>query len=222
MNKNSVVFTAVLYGVAAGALAHAQGTAAPPAAPPPARTPATAQPAQTATGAVPTRIAVINLSDALSHTREGMKAGNDLNNKYGPKKTEFDKRQADIEALTEKLNKGRATMSDDAQKQLAAEIQSKSTNLKRYGEDSQSEMDTDEAKITNELQTKMYPILQNYAIQNNFAVVLEIGGQQSPVLWSASATDITAVMVALYDQLHPVKDEPVPVSKTPPAPPKKQ
>jgi len=29
-------------------------------------------------------------------------------------------------------------------------------------------------------------------------------------------------MVALYDQLHPVKDEPVPVSKTPPAPPKKQ
>jgi hypothetical protein len=64
----------------------------------------------------------------------------------------------------------------------------------------------------------MYPILQNYAVQNNFAVVLEVGNQQTPVLWNASATDITAVLVALYDQAHPVKDEPVAPPKTPPAP----
>ena len=207
MKKNSVVITAVLYGVAAGALAHAQAPAAP--------------------GAVPTKIAVINLSEAMARTKEGQKAAAELNSKFGPKKAEFDKRQTDIEQATDRLNKGRATMSDDAQKQLAAEIQKKSTDLKRFGEDSQAEMDNDEAKITQDLQMKMGPILQSYAVQNNFAVVVDVG-QQSPVLWYAAATNITDVMVALYDQAHPVAGVPAAPAATktaapaPAAPPTKK
>jgi outer membrane protein len=208
LKKNSVVITAVLYGVAAGALAHAQAPAA-------------------GGGPVPTKIAVINLSEAMARTKEGQRVAAEINTKFGPKKADFDKRQQDIEQLTDKLNKGRATMSEDAQKSLAAEIQRKNTELKRFGEDSQAEMDTDEAKATQELQGKMGPLLQNYAIQNNFAIVIDVG-QQSPVLWYASATNVTDVMVALYDQAHPVataapaagasKAAPTP----PPAPPTKK
>jgi outer membrane protein len=205
LKKISIVLTAVLYGVAAGALAHAQAPAA---------------------GAAPTKIAVINLSEAMAKTKEGQKAAAELNGKFGPKKAEYDKRETEITSLTDRLNKGRATMSDDAQKQLTAEIQGKTTNLKRFGEDSQSEMDNDEAKITQDLQQKMWPILQSYAIQNNYAVVLDVGNQQTPVLWAATATNITDVMVALYDQAHPAKDEPTaakpPTAKPPAAPPKKQ
>lgn len=197
MNKNSVVITAVLYGVAAGALAHAQA-------------PATGGPA-------PTKIAVINLQEAMARTKEGQKVAAEINSKFGPKKAEFDKRQADIEAATEKLNKGRATMSDDAQKQLSAEIQKKGTDLKRFGEDSQAEMDNDENRATADLQQKMGPILQQYAIQNNFAIVIDVG-QQSPVLWYASATNITDVMVALYDQSHPVAAGAAPAAAPPSKP----
>jgi len=163
----------------------------------------------------------------MARTKEGQRVAAEINTKFGPKKADFDKRQQDIEQLTDKLNKGRATMSEDAQKSLAAEIQRKNTELKRFGEDSQAEMDTDEAKATQELQGKMFPLLQNYAIQNNFALVVDVG-QQSPVLWYASATNITDVMVALYDQAHPVataapaagasKAAPTP----PPAPPTKK
>ena len=205
MKKNSVVITAVLYGVAAGALAHAQAPAA-------------------GGGPVPTKIAVINLSEAMARTKEGQKAAAELSAKFGPKKAEYDKRQTEIEQATDRLNKGRATMSDDAQKQLAADIQAKTKDLKRFGEDSQSEMDTDEAKITQELQIKMQPILTAYAVQNNFAVVMDVG-QQSPVLWAASAANITDVLVALYDQQHPVKEDAPAAAKTPtpaPKPPAKK
>jgi outer membrane protein len=198
LNKNSVVITAVLYGVAAGALAHAQAPAA--GAP------------------VPTKIAVINLSEAMARTKEGQKVASDINSKFGPKKAEFDKRQQDIEQATEKLNKGRATMSDDAQKQLATDIQRKQTELKRFGEDSQAEIDTDENRATQELQSKMSPILTQYAMQNNFAIVIDVG-QQSPVLWYATATNITDVMVALYDQQHPVVAAPAPTAGAPKATP---
>jgi len=209
LNKNSVVITAVLYGVAAGALAHAQA-------------PAIGAP-------VPTKIAVINLSEAMARTKEGQKVASDINSKFGPKKAEFDKRQQDIEQATEKLNKGRATMSDDAQKQLATDIQKKQTDLKRFGEDSQAEIDTDENRATQELQSRMSPILTQYAMQNNFAIVIDVG-QQSPVLWYATATNITDVMVALYDQQHPVIAAPAPTAgapkatppSAPPAPPVKK
>jgi len=214
LKKNSVVFTAVLFGFAAAAMA--QAPAAAPAAGEIRQAPPAAAPS-----APPTRIAVINLADAMQRTKEGQKAGLELQNKFGPKKVEFDQRQADIDKLTDRLSKGAATLSEDAQRQLRAEIQTKSTNLKRFGEDSQAEMETDEAKISQELQIKMQPLLHNFAIQNNFAVVMDIGGQ-SPVLWYASATNITDLMVALYDQAHPVKDEPAVTPKkpvTPPTPP---
>lgn len=201
MKKNSVVITAVLYGVAAGALAHAQAPAAG--------------------GAAPTKVAVINLSEAMARTKEGQEVAKKINDKFGPKKADFDKRQQDIEQATDKLNKGRATMSEDARNQLTADINKKSTDLKRFGEDSQAEMDADEGRATQELQQKMSPILQQYAIQNNFAVVIDVG-QQSPVLWYASAINITDVLVALYDQSHPVASAggvaPPPPSK-PAAPP---
>jgi hypothetical protein len=108
LKKNSVVITAVLYGVAAGALAHAQ--------------------APLAGGAAPTKIAVVNLQEAMARTKDGQKVAAEINSKFGPKKAEFDKRQEDIAQLTDKLTKGRATMSDDAQKQLSAEIQRKQTD----------------------------------------------------------------------------------------------
>jgi hypothetical protein len=66
----------------------------------------------------------------------------------------------------------------------------------------------------------MGPILQNYAIQNNFAVVIDVG-QQSPVLWFASAVNVTDILVALYDQAHPVAAAPATAPKpgaTAPAP----
>lgn len=206
MKKNSVVITAVLYGLTAGALAYAQTPATP-------------------AGPAPTKIAVVNLSEAMARTKEGQKVAAEINTKFGPKKADFDKRNQEIEQLTDKLNKGRATMSEDAQKTLAAEITKKSTDLKRFGEDSQTEMDNDEAKATQDLQQKMGPILQNYAIQNNFAVVIDVG-QQSPVLWYAAATNITDVLVALYDQAHPVAGAGAPSTAKPatsaPAPPTKK
>ena len=133
-------------------------------------------------------------------------------------KAQFDKRQKDVEDATDKLNKGKATMSEDAQKALAADIQKKSTDLKRFGEDSQNEMNDDEARATQDLQRKMEPILTNYAAQNNFAIVIDVG-QQSPVLWYATATNITDVMVALYDQQHPVVAAPAPTAGAPKATP---
>ena len=202
MKKNAAVCTAVLLGAAAAASAQAQ-----PAAPAPAP------------AAIPTKIAVINLNEAIARTKEGQKAAAEINTKYGPKMAEADKRQAEIDSLTDQLNKGRATMSDDAQRKLAADIQGKTTSLKRFREDSQSEIDIDDQKIGGDLSGKMGQIITQYAVQNGYAVVLNVGTETSPVLWASQATNITDEMIKLYDQIHPVKEEPASAGKPPSAPP---
>jgi outer membrane protein len=191
-------------GFAASAFAQAQVPAKPPSAP----------------LAIPTKIAIINMAQAIASTKEGQKAATEINNRFGPRKAEYDKRNQDIEALTNQLNNGRATMSEPAQQKLAADIQNKGKDLKRFGEDAQAEMETEDAKISQELQGKMRALLQQYAIQNGYAVVLNYDEQQSPVLFAAAATWITDDMVKLYDQVHPVKDEaPVKPTAKPPAVP---
>jgi outer membrane protein len=196
LKKNSVVFTAVLFGLTA-ALAHAQA---------------------------PTKIAVIDLGQAMQKTREGQKAGAELEAKFGPKQAEYEKRGQDPQALSDKLTKGQATMSDDAKKQLNAEITAKNTALKRFGEDSQNELQAEQEKIATDLQAKLSPIVTKYAIDNNFAVVMEIGNQ-GPVLWSATAINITDAIVQKYDEAHPVGADSAaktaaPAAKAPAAAPK--
>lgn len=206
MKKSSVILTAVLY-VAAGAAAHAQGRAA---------------------GADPTKIGIIDLPQALARTKEGQKAGDELKAKFAPRKAEYDKRQAEIDALTDRLSKGLASMSPDAQKQLNNEIQSKTTSLKRYGEDSEAAMEADQAKSGELLQNRLRPILQQYAIQHHFTLVLDIGNEQTPVEWFAMSVNITDTLVALYDQTHPVNKpagapaKPAAAPKPPAAPPVKK
>jgi outer membrane protein len=194
LKKSLVVFTTFVLGLAGSAFAQAQTPARPPAA-------------QAAPAALPTKIAIINLGQAIASTQEGQKAASEINNKYAPKKTEYDKRQQELDQLTAQLNNGKATMSEAAQQKLAADIQTKGKDLKRFGEDAQAEMENDDAKLGQELQAKMGALIQQYAIQNGYAVVLNYGDQQSPVLWAAAATWITDDMVKLYDQVHPVKDE---------------
>jgi Skp family chaperone for outer membrane proteins len=205
LKKSSVVLTTFLLGFAASAFAQTQVPAKPPAAPP----------------AIPTKIAIINMAQAIQSTKEGQKASTEINNKFGPRKAEYDKRNQEIEMLTNQLNNGRATLSDAAQQKLAADIQNKGKDLKRFGEDAQTEIETDQAKVSQELEGKMGQLITQYAIQNGYAVVMNYGDQQSPVLWAAAATWITDDMVKLYDQVHPVKEEAPakPPAKPPTAPP---
>ena len=196
MKKSSVVLTTFFLGVASVAFAQTQTPARPPAAPP----------------VLPTKIGTVNMGQAIGSTKEGQKATADIATKFGPRKAEADKRRQDIDAQTDQLNKGAATMSDAAKQKMQMEIQNKEKDYKRFIEDAQTEVETEDAKVSNTLQNKMQTVIQQFSIQNGYAVVLDYGNQGSPVVWKATITDITEDLVKLYDTMYPVK-------VTAPAPP---
>jgi outer membrane protein len=188
------------------------GCAAAQAQTPPAQTPPVQQASASVAApssppgnivALPSKIAIIRLEQAVMATKEGLAAGAVLKAKYEPKQAELAKRQADIQTLKEQLQKGGATMSADAKDKLQRDIDSKVKSLQRDAQDANDDSQQDMGKVFNDLGEKMLQVIEPYAYQNGYAVVLDVSSQQTPVIWAAPATNITADIIKLYDQAHP-------------------
>ena len=67
-----------------------------------------------------------------------------------------------------------------------------------------------------DLGSKMQAVWEQYLPQNGYALLIDVGSQQTPVLWATSSVDITQEIIKLYDQAHPV------APASPPAPPAKK
>jgi outer membrane protein len=52
----------------------------------------------------------------------------------------------------------------------------------------------------NTLASKVFDVVQTYAKDQGFTLVLDGSQQQSPILWAAETTDITKPVIAAYNQ----------------------
>lgn len=168
---------------------------------------------------VPTKIGVINIQQAIVSTKDGQKAAGELQTKFAPKKDELEKAQTEINTLQDQLKKGSATMSDDAKNQRMREIDSKTTSLKRSSEDFDSDVQEAEGKLMQELGQKIMKVVDKYAADNGFAVIIDVSNPQTDVLWRATAVDITADIVGLYDKANPAVAAPAAPGARPTTPP---
>jgi outer membrane protein len=50
---------------------------------------------------------------------------------------------------------------------------------------------------------KIISVLNKYATDNGFALVLDISSQQTPVLFASNTIDLTREIIALYDKTAP-------------------
>jgi len=165
--------------------------------------------------AAPTKIGVIHVQEAILSTKDGQKAASELQAKFAPRKSELEKKQSDIAALQDQLRKGSATLSDDAKNKLMRDIDSKNTSLKRDSEDFDADVQQEEGKLMQELGAKMMKVLDKFAADNGYAVIIDVSNPQTDVLWRATAADITAEIIALYDKANPVAGAAAPAPAAP-------
>jgi len=65
---------------------------------------------------------------------------------------------------------------------------------------------------------KLLEVINQYAKENGYAVILDTSAQQTPVVWGAAQADVTQEITKRYDQSHPVKaDATAAKSAAPPA-----
>ena len=195
MTKTAVALPVLVLGVAALALSQTPpASLAAPAAAPRAAAPA----------AGPAKIAIINIQAAIMATKDGQKASSELASKFNPRKSVLEKKQADIQNMQDQLRKGSATLSDDAKAKIEKDIDTNNKSLQREAQDLNEDVDQDQGRLMNDIGGKMLAVIEQYATQNGYSVVLDVSNQQtSPVLWAAASSNITPDIIRLYDQAHP-------------------
>lgn len=157
-----------------------------------------------AQGDAPTKVGVINMQAAIGNTAEGKKAFADLQKKFQPRRDELNREQQEISALQDQLQKGATTLSDDEQRRLQKELDEKNKVFKRTQEDAQTDFQSDSQDVIQRIGQKMVKIVDGYAKQNGFALVLDDASPQVPVYYVAPQSDLTEVMIKQYDAANPV------------------
>lgn len=145
------------------------------------------------------RVAVINMQQAILESIEGKKAAETLKTKYDAKAAELEKRKKEIEALSEELKKQEKNLSEDAQAQKAKHIDTKNKELTRAGEDANNEFQQLQNEAINKIGTKIMRILQAYAAEQNFSLVVDSSSPQGGVLYHNPTTDITTEVIRRFD-----------------------
>ncbi|MBI4874743.1 MAG: OmpH family outer membrane protein [Acidobacteria bacterium] len=176
------------------------------------------------TAAPPTRVGVIHIQNAIIGTKDGQKAAAELETKLAPKRKELEGKQSAIAQLQDQLNKGRNTMAADQREKLIRDIDQRTKSLNRDTEDAQAEVEQEQQKILQELGQRIMAVIDKYARDNGFNLILDVSSPQTPVLYISSGIDITQEIVALYDKNAPAGAAPAaPAARPPVAPaPKKK
>ena len=146
------------------------------------------------------KFAIINIQGAIISTKDGQKAAAELNSKTQPKKKELEQKQNEINALQDQLNKGQNTLSDSAKNDLYKNIESKKKSLQREVEDAQADLEAEQNKILQQLGQKIMAVIERYSKDNGYTMVVDVGSQNTPVIYASPSIDITKEIIELYDK----------------------
>jgi outer membrane protein len=181
MKRTFALAVMLASGMALSATAHTQ--AAPAAAP----------------AAVPAKIAVVAFQLAVAQTNEGQRDFADIQKKYAPKEAALKTLSDEVDSLTKQLQAQGSTLSPADQANKAKVIDEKKKQLDRDSEDARNDFQQDIQDMYNALASKVYDVMQSYAEQQGFTLILDISQQQSPVLFSANGTNITKQVIDAYN-----------------------
>jgi len=158
-----------------------------------------------AAAAAPSKIAVINIRNAIVATAEGKLAQAQLQSQFAPKQNELQALQKQIEDLQRRMTEGARTLSDDEKAKMQREGELLSRRLQRGNDDLNEELNAAQGEIVDGIGRKMLEVLDRYSRENGFTAVLDTSAQGSPVVYGSSQSDITQEIVRLYDQAYPLK-----------------
>jgi outer membrane protein len=148
----------------------------------------------------PPKVGVISVQGAIVGTKDGQKASQELETKFAPKKKDIDTRQTELAQMQDQYNKGGNLMSEDKRNQLARDIDEKKKRLERDVQDAQEELNAEQQRVLQGLGQRMMAVIEKYAKDNGYTVILDVSNPNTPVLYASSGIDITQEIIGLYDK----------------------
>jgi len=167
-----------------------------------------------------TKVGIIHIQSAIVSTKEGQEAAKQLQAKFDPKRKSLEAKQDEIRNLQTELSKGSNTMAEAKRLQLTRDIDAKTKSLNRDTEDAQAEFEQEQGRLLNDIGGRMMVVIEKYAKDNGFSLLLDVSSPQTSVLYAASGVDVTKEIIELYDKNAPSAAAPAAPAKPTAAPAK--
>jgi outer membrane protein len=142
------------------------------------------------------RIAYVNYSELIQDSPQAQAAVASLRAEFEPKQRTLQAEANELKAREDTLKKNEATMTQDQRDQAELDLRERYQDLARKQSEIQDDVNTRRNELMSELQRTLVQVVQNYAKQQRYDLVLADG-----VIYADNALDITpAILSALKSQ----------------------
>jgi outer membrane protein len=149
------------------------------------------------------KVGIVSIQDAIANTNEGKKELETLQQKFAPRQAALQSQNDELENLKKQLQAQSDKLSDEERGTRVRAATEKQKTLQRSAEDFQNEVQQAEQEILNRLGKKMLDVLEKYAKDNGYAVVMDVSNPQTPVLYANPGTNITKGLIDAYNAESP-------------------
>ena len=165
--------------------------------------PAATQQASAAPATIgPAKIAWLNLEEVIYTCEEGKREFTEIQSYMEKKQTEMDTMRKELENLRNQLSVQGSKLTDEAQADLEAKIDSKNTEIERFQTDTQKDLDNRRTRATNYVGRRMLSVVEKIAKEKGLSAVLYISSSRDA--WIDTSLIITEEVVKAYNQAYPV------------------
>jgi outer membrane protein len=180
-----------------------------PAAPAPAP-----QAAATPFAVTQVKIAWLNIESAILSCAEGKAQFTEVQKYVDGMNAQLEKLKKEVDATQNQLNVQGPKLTDDARADLEEQLQAKSTQLQRFSDDTQKDIDSKRNRVTNYIGRRMLPVIEKLAKEKGLSAVVYFNPQRDA--WVDPSLFITDDIVKAYDRTYPVGAKPAAPAPTKP------
>jgi outer membrane protein len=162
------------------------------------------------------KVGVIDVRNAIVTTAEGKQASAELQSQFASRQSELENMNKQINDIRQRMQAGEGKLSQDELTRLQRQGETLSRQLERKQTEYQEDLNGAQGEVIDRIGRKMIDVLDRYARENGYSVVLDTSAQNSPILYKSNQIDVTQDIVRLYDQAYPIKN--APAAQTPPKP----
>jgi len=149
----------------------------------------------------PAKIAWLNLEQAIFGCDEGKREFSEVQKWVDGKNGQLDAMKKELDTLRNQLNIQGAKLTEEALADLQEQIDTKDTNLQRFQQDTQKEIESRRVKATNIVGRKMLPVIEKIAKEKNLSAVVYINPQRDAYI--DPALIISEEVIKAYNQANP-------------------
>jgi Skp family chaperone for outer membrane proteins len=168
----------------------------------------TSTPAPAAAG--PFKVVWVDLDYAIFNCDQGKKEFDGLQKFMEAKKTEMDALKKEVDTLQNTITVQRDKIKEDALEEMEAQYESKNTQLTRFQQDAQKDLDSRKNRIGNAIGKKMMEVIGKYAKEKGLSSVVLVN--QTRDAYVDPSLVATEEIIKAFNQAYPVAASKAPES----------